>query len=258
MAASEVAEPPPQGHLGQTPGWEGFEAGIPHPDDWEVVSGPRYDALLRQPPGRYLFVRIRLQGDGAATPTVRGVRLDLPRSTGLDSLPAIYRSDPAATEFGERFLSLFDAELETIDELVERHPALLDPRGVPGDTLTWLAGLVGITFDPSWSEETRRRLIEAAPALHRTRGTPDGLRRVIALVFGVDAAVEELGPARAWGAIGGGTSPAGTAPTEPHPLGAGCGRCACSGGVGAACGSAPRPSVPPRSGASATPRTIRG
>ncbi len=199
-----MADPPPQGQVAVDPGWEDFEPGVPHPADWQILTDGNLDALVGQPPGRYLFVRIRLRGDGATTPTVRRIRLDFPRSTSLDSLPAIYRSDPAAAEFTARFLSLFDAELEHIDGLVERHPALLDPAAAPPEVLAWLAELVGMTFAPEWDLETRRALVAAAPELYRTRGTVDGLRSAVALVFGVDPAVDEIGPTRPWGALAAG------------------------------------------------------
>ena len=42
------------------------------------------DVLLRTPPGRWAFVRVRLTGDGRRTPVLHRIRLDLPRRTGLD------------------------------------------------------------------------------------------------------------------------------------------------------------------------------
>jgi phage tail-like protein len=130
------------------------------------------------------------------------VRLDLPRRTSLDDLPAVYSEDPGAREFGERFLSLFDAQLEDVDEVVARRDALLDPVALPDDALAWLAGLLGLGFEAEMTAEQRRALIAAAPALYRRRGTPSGLVDTLKIALGVDATVQELGPERPWGAAG--------------------------------------------------------
>jgi phage tail-like protein len=184
------------------PGWESFATGVPHPGDWQRLPAGATDALLNRPPGRYLFVRVRLIGDGRSTPVVHGVRLDFPRVTSLEDLPAVWRDDPLAADFTARFLSLFDAQLAELDRVIERYPALLDPAGVPDAVLPWLAGLIGLGFDPAWSADRRRALLRAAPELYRRRGTPEGLRRAVQLVFDVVPVIEELGPARAWGALG--------------------------------------------------------
>lgn len=160
--------------------------------DWQPLDSSA-DFLIDQPPGRYLHVRLVLHGDGLATPSVRRIRLDFPRSTSAEWLPAVYREDPAGREFVDRFVSLFDASIEDIDRVIARFPALLDPAHVPTELIGWLASLVGVALDPGISPARRRDLIAAAPALFQMRGTPEGLRSVIKTAFGVDAAIEELG-----------------------------------------------------------------
>ena len=183
------------------PQWAGFQAGIPHPGDWEQLSAGASDALLNRPLGRYLFVRVRLTGNGVLTPVVHSIRLDFPRRTSLNHLPEVWQDDPAAADFTARFLSLFDAQLEDLDQVIERYPALLDSAHVPDAVLPWLAGLLALGFDPAWTAARRRALVQAAPELYRLRGTPQGLRRAIELVLGVVPVIEELGAARAWGAL---------------------------------------------------------
>ncbi|GDY49631.1 hypothetical protein SVIO_002540 [Streptomyces violaceusniger] len=48
--------------------------------DWQASAPGSTDFLVDQPPGRYLRLRLRLSGDGAATPVVRRIRLDFPGS----------------------------------------------------------------------------------------------------------------------------------------------------------------------------------
>ncbi|MGO4756156.1 phage tail protein, partial [Streptomyces sp. 2MCAF27] len=147
--------------------------------DWQLSAPGATDFLVDQPPGRFLRLRLRLSGDGGATPVVRRIRLDFPRATSADLLPPAFRQDPAADDFTERFLSLFDATLAQLDRVIERYPALLDPAGVPDRVLPWLAGLLGLSYEAGWDAATRRALLTAAPELYRRRGTPWALREAV-------------------------------------------------------------------------------
>jgi phage tail-like protein len=195
-AGDRAPQPPPADP------WGAFPPGDPHAADWIQAPPGVTDLTLTTPPGRYAYVRLRLTGDGSATPSVHQVRLDLPRRTSLDDLPAVFSEDADAREFSERFVSLFDAQLEDVDETVARRDALLDPVALPDDALGWLAGLLGIGFEAEMTADRRRALIAAAPALYHRRGTPSGLVDTLRIVLGIDATVQELGPERPWGAAG--------------------------------------------------------
>ncbi|MFE5159739.1 phage tail protein [Streptomyces sp. NPDC056697] len=166
--------------------------------DWQVSAPGATDFLVDQPPGRFLRLRLRLSGDGGSTPVLRRIRLDFPRATSADLLPPAFREDPAADDFTERFLSLFDATLDQLDRVIERYPSLLDPAGVPDQALPWLAGLLGLSFEAGWDARTRRALLAAAPELYRRRGTPWALREAVRIVFGVTPVVDELATDRRW------------------------------------------------------------
>ncbi|MFD7816100.1 phage tail protein [Streptomyces sp. NPDC059785] len=166
--------------------------------DWQASPPGVTDFLVDQPPGRRLRLRLRLTGDGGATPVVRRIRLDFPRSTSAELLPPAYRLDPAADDFTERFLSLFDASLADLDRVIERYPALLDPAGVPDRVLPWLAGLLGLSFEAGWDAGTRRKLLAAAPELYRRRGTPWALQKAVNIVFGVSPVIDEQATDRRW------------------------------------------------------------
>ena len=189
-AAESVAGVDPQGLA--DPAWPGFDAGVPHPADWQAVTGSQ-DYLINQPPGRFLHVRIRMTSDGGATPIVRQVRLDFPRATSVDALPAVYREDPRAEDFTERFVSLVDAALEDLDETVLRLPVLLDVERTPAEALPWMARFLGATLDPAWDAARRRKILAALPSLYQVRGTLEGLARAVELVFDVRPAIEESG-----------------------------------------------------------------
>jgi phage tail-like protein len=174
----------------------------PDAGDWFEAGPDVTDITITAPPGRYAHLRLQLSGDGFASPAVHQVRLDMPRHTSLDELPAVYSDDLDARDFSERFLSLFDAQLEELDEVIARRDALLDPDALPDDALGWLAGLLGLGFESEMTVAQRRALIAAAPDLYHRRGTPSGLADILRTALGIDASVEELAPMRPWGAVG--------------------------------------------------------
>ncbi len=202
VAALEERPVYEQGDPSRDPAWKDFPAGAPHPLDWTVLPPGATDALIDQPPGRYLYVRLRFTGDGFSTPYVRRVRLDFPRATSLEHLPDVYRENPQAADFTERFLSLFDSAIADMDRIIERYPALLDPTGIPQQLLPWLAGFFDIALEPTWDEQKRRRILLKAPEIYRLRGTPEGLKTAVSTVFNVTPAIEELSPVGTWGAVG--------------------------------------------------------
>ncbi|MFE2216586.1 phage tail protein [Streptomyces canus] len=184
-------------------------ATVDAPDDPPPLSPDRHaapasatDFLIDQPPGRFLYIWLTLTGDGTGTPVVHHARLDFPRTTSADLLPAVYRQDPLADDFTERFLSLFDSVLEDMDRAVERHPALLDPTGTPDSVLPWLGNLLGLRFPPALTPATRRALLHEAAGLYRLRGTPEALRRTMLVLFGITPVVQELAADRTWATLG--------------------------------------------------------
>jgi phage tail-like protein len=172
------------------------------PADWESGLPGSDDFLIGRPPGRYLFMRLRLTGDGTSTPVVRRLRIDFPRITSLDALPVVYRENPDAEDFSERFLGLFDATIEDLDRSIERFPALLDAERVPPAVLPWLGSFLDLAFERGWSVAQRRRLLRALPEIYRRRGTVEGLRLAILEVFGAEPAIQEAAAGRSWGSVG--------------------------------------------------------
>jgi phage tail-like protein len=191
-----------QGDSSRDPNWSAFPAGSPHFSDWTSPAPGSLDFLIDQPPGRYLFFRLRFTGNGSATPVVRRVRIDFPRVTSLEHLPVVYRETPKAEDFTERFLSLFDASIRDLDSIIERYPALLDPSGVPEQMLPWLGSFFDIGFDATWNADKRRQILHDAPKLYRQRGTLAGMQTAIELVFGVTPAIDEASATGMWGALG--------------------------------------------------------
>jgi phage tail-like protein len=168
----------------------------------ELPAGARDALLVGVAPGRYLRLELTLTGDGRATPVVREVRADFDVTTSLDRLPAVYQADQRAAEFTRRFLSLFDASLGELDEVIGQAPLLFDADRLPDHVLPALAARLGIRADPSWTPARLRRLLRAWPDVAPLLGTPEGIRRLVRAVHGVEVLVSEPGRARPWGAAG--------------------------------------------------------
>ncbi|MGB6014580.1 MAG: phage tail protein, partial [Nodosilinea sp.] len=146
---------------------------------------------VRSLQGRYLWVRLELKGDGHNTPEIAALRAYASRFSYLNQyLPALYqesRFGPDADEPGtstpadflERFLDNFEGILTPLEDRIGRADLLTDARTVPAESLDWLGSWVGVTFEPGYPVARRRRLLQAAPQIHRQRGTLNGLKQAL-------------------------------------------------------------------------------
>jgi phage tail-like protein len=119
-----------------------------------------------------------------------------------DFLPAVYQEDdPFVVRFTAGLDDVWAPVLATLDCL----DAYLDPHLAPEDFLAWLAGWVGAVVDEETPLALRRAAVSRAAALHRSRGTPAGLRDLIELLTGGEVEVADSG----------GTAWSGTPDTAP-------------------------------------------
>lgn len=150
-----------------------------------------WELLLQNAQGRYLQIRLRLVSrNGTASPRLRALRAWAPRfSYPKQFLPAVYREDPAAGGFLERWLANPESTLTQIEDRIATAQALFDPRSVPGAALSWLAGWFELALDPSWDERRQRLFVRRAMDYFRWRGTVHGLRLALDMAF--DACIAE-------------------------------------------------------------------
>ncbi|NUT50355.1 MAG: hypothetical protein HOV94_24065 [Saccharothrix sp.] len=168
---------------------------LPLPEGGWVLSGREdgtvdrerrmVDWPVRSRPGRFLKVRLRLSAPAGATPEVGAVRVHYPKTSTMDFLPAVFRSDETSRDLLDRFLDALDV---TWAELVGRAralPSLLDPGAVPaGEPLRSLARWFRIPVGaPGRSAKVERRLLAAGIGSLRRRGTPGALRAALAALF---------------------------------------------------------------------------
>jgi phage tail-like protein len=190
----------------------------PSLDDGQTGPAGAIDLLVQQPAGQFLQLKLNLTSDGTTTPVVRSVRIDFPRRTSLDWLPAVYRENPESEDFTERFLANFDASIGDVDAAITRFPALLEPGSVPSVVLPWLGSFLGVVFDPTWSVTLQQNILKVLPQLYAQRGTIAGLTAAIKVVFGIEPAIQELASQRSWGALGDSSKAGADAPVQPNAI----------------------------------------
>jgi phage tail-like protein len=109
------------------------------------------------------------------------------RSSLLDYLPNIYRSD----YFLGRFLLIFQSILDPIEATANNTHHYLDPSLTPAHFLPWLAFWVGIDLEPGMDEAAQRELIRRAVELSRWKGTRRALREELRIRTGGRALIVE-------------------------------------------------------------------
>jgi phage tail-like protein len=183
------------------------------PDDrWRMieVSAPdadgSWDASILSDPGRFLWLRLTMCGDGASTPSISRAEVNWQRVTSRRFLPASLTPDVAAADFLDRFMTVFDrvraGYTKHLDDLAGYFDPLATPAAASGtygaDFLDWVAAWIGVALERQWSLATRRQIVRQAPALFRIRGTPAGLKRHVALYTGIEPKLIEHFRLRRW------------------------------------------------------------
>lgn len=165
-----------------------------------------WDCLILSPPGRYLWLRISLAGEGTSTPCIEKVKVYYPRSSSLRYLPAVYREDPVSADFLARFLSIFDTMRNEVSARIAGIARYFDPMATPAnprnqggpDFLSWLASWLGLSLQSNWPVEKRRKLVQQAHRLFALRGTVEGLKLQVELYAGVQPRILEMFRLRRW------------------------------------------------------------
>ncbi|MDT3671286.1 MAG: phage tail protein [Aromatoleum sp.] len=168
------------------------------PPDKAAPSSCTWDCLVMSPPGRFLWIDLKLAGDGRVTPCLSSALVEYPRISLRRYLPGMFGFDPVGADFTDRLTAIFDATLRSIEAHVDREAMLFDPLSAPADALpgridflSWIADWIGVTLSHDWPLERRRHFVKQAAKLYCRRGTPDGLRSQLLLLLGFDRAYAE-------------------------------------------------------------------
>lgn len=173
--------------------------------DGEEGHTGTWELLLQEISGRYLQIRLTIEGTRRTTPHLQALRVHYPRFSYLkEYLPAVFRDDAVSASFLDRYLANVEGTYTTLEGQIEHVETLFDIRSVPAEYLDWLAGWFGVSLDFTWKEATRRLFLAHAPQMFRERGTCAGLVRAIRLALDQcpSAAIFEDAPCAASAASG--------------------------------------------------------
>lgn len=201
LASHRNAGPPKPGAL--TPAVDSECAGDPTDDA---------DCLVQSDPGRYLWIRLTLRSARKESPEVQWIQAFFPRESYLEFLPAIYQQDDVSRRFLDRFLSLFQTDLDNLDGVLDDLWMMFDPASVDVRFLRWLASWLALDILPEWKPDKIRQTLKQAMSLYEARGTVKGLQGALAVYSTVEwATILEHFRLRQWpvlrtdARLGGGT-----------------------------------------------------
>lgn len=146
-------------------------------------------------------------GDAAVPPPALAVRVDAPgaRWRLVDAASrrvwhlrpagdgiAVFRPRATPADFLSRLLANFEGVLTTLEDRVAAAHLATDPATVPEAQLDWLAGWIGVAFDPVLPAARRRAWLAEAPRLARWHGTRRGLSLALDVATGGGVAGGEI------------------------------------------------------------------
>jgi phage tail-like protein len=147
-------------------------------------------------PSPALAAELDAAGVRAALPTIRveqsGSRWVITDEAGRSSWRlmrdgdsiGIYQPRATQADFLSRFLANFEGVLTPLEERIAASHLVTDPEVVPEASLDWLAGWIGVAFEPALPAGRRREWLRAAPALARWHGTRRGLALALDIATG--------------------------------------------------------------------------
>src|SRR5207249_1197884 len=90
-----------------------------------------WDCLITSPPGRFLYLRLTLRGNGAVTPRIACIKLFFPRISLRRYLPAVFGENPISADFTDRMLAVFDTIFRSVETTLDNFARYLDPMSTP-------------------------------------------------------------------------------------------------------------------------------
>lgn len=164
-------------------------------DDTAKLTDP--DFLVQSGPGRFLRFRLTFRSSVPASPIVTGIRVEFPRQSYLQYLPAVLQEDPESRFFLDRFLSLFQTYFDGQDDRIDGFSTLFNPAAAPSQYLGWLAAIVAQPLDPAWTIDKRREMLAGlfqydpvknfVTGRYPSRGTPTQVAQDVADYSGVES-----------------------------------------------------------------------
>ncbi len=147
----------------------------PAPGDGEA----RLDVGVLSAPGRYLWLRLELDG-GSATPAVRAATVVYPRRGIAAYLPAVFLEQDQDTRFLERFVGALEQTWKPLEDAVGSFDRELRPETAGPAMLAFLASWLDEPLQPEWGAAARRGAVRGAAGHLFRRGTPRAVQAALA------------------------------------------------------------------------------
>ncbi len=164
---------------------------VPNRQGLFMVLIQRVNTLVRNLSGRFLGIRVTLNGDRRNTPEIAALRAWASRFSYVNNyLPAVYRENkfsPAADQpslystrhdFLERFVGIFEAQLTGIEDRIANSYLVTRPETTPDSALDWLGSWIGLN-SAGYPPGRRRARLMASASMHRNRGTVQGVTQAL-------------------------------------------------------------------------------
>jgi len=153
-----------------------------------LIMGSNRDEIA----GRFIDVTVMLERTGSESPILSQILFYYPRITYLRYLPAAYQEDEASRKFLERFLSIFDTDLQESEDLITNISSFIDPASAPADFLPWLAKWLELDLYELMGERNRDYLANAVE-LYKWKGTARGLKALVEILTARRCCIREFG-----------------------------------------------------------------
>jgi hypothetical protein len=190
------------------PLWLPMASELPFYAGWKTPLKPYqglYQILLqrqagasRELRGRFLQLKLQMQGDGRHSPAIHSMRAYIPRfSWQQQYLPSHFHQNqqpltgdqlPAnSADFRERLLAGFEGMLTPIEDRIAASELLVDPQSAPYFQIPGLANMLGVDLPAHWPQQRQRDWLTFSGQLQRQRGSMAGL--CLALDIATDGGV---------------------------------------------------------------------
>lgn len=150
------------------------------------------DILLHQVQGRYLWISMRLHGNGTGSPLIRRIRVDFPKETWMQYLPEIYQGKKGG--FLERYLSIFQSVYDDLGRNIRNNASYLDIQAASPESLLWLSQWICTGNSHLWKPERLKEFLREGASVYERLGTPGGLVRMVEIYTGYVPYLAEPGP----------------------------------------------------------------
>lgn len=142
------------------------------------------DQLLYELRGRYLWFSVQFYGMGQEETGVQDIQIFFPKENWISNLPELYQRDMGQGDFLERFLAVFQAEDEAMENRIRTSAAMLDTDVTEREFMEWLASWLHLEEGYIWRDDQLRTLLKDAGRWFARRGTAGSLVYLIQLYTG--------------------------------------------------------------------------